>query len=112
MKGTGVNIIKGNKYKSGFFPYPIMEETPFLLAFYFPCGEHVHVLEHVNPSSGHPDSLLSRGVSNSGQTLVLWGWPGEGLEFSSSALHSLSPFSHSGAKCWRIFMTADLKPSC
>lgn len=34
MKGTVVNIIKGDKAKSsGFFPQ--MEESPFLLASYF-----------------------------------------------------------------------------
>lgn len=33
MKGTVVNVIKGDKAKSGFFPQ--MEESPFLLASYF-----------------------------------------------------------------------------
>ena len=37
MKGTIVNIIKGSKVKSGFFPS--VEESPFFPGLLFLCGE-------------------------------------------------------------------------
>lgn len=37
MEGTIVNIIKGNKVKSGFFSN--MEESPFFPGLLFLCGE-------------------------------------------------------------------------
>lgn len=76
MKGMRVNVIAGDKGKSGFFLYPIAEESPFLLASCFPNGEtslnmSVPVLVTLTHSS-------PKGMSNSGQTRsvgVAWGRP-------------------------------------